>query len=99
MGSKRNQHAMQRRFGGIVPESKITRRNSTVGFNRSRFKNEHTCAGCGHRAQVHEMPIRGFAIHRAVLAHGCNNDSVFEGQLTEGGWGEKRTHRFKNRLE
>ena len=90
---------MQCRFGGIVPESKITRRNPPVRLNRSGFEDEHARARCRHGAQVHEVPIGRFTIDRAVLAHRRNHDSVFEGQLAEGGRGEECTHRFKNRIE
>ena len=89
---------MQRRFGGIVPEPKITRRNPAVRLNRGGFEDEHSSARCGHRTQVHEMPIGGFAIDGAVLAHRCNHESVFEGQVTKRGAREECTHRSKNRI-
>jgi hypothetical protein len=78
----------------VGPDAEIARGDAAFRTDGGGFSEDHACAADGAAAEVDEMPVRGVAVHRAVLAHGRDSDSVGEGDGALGERGEKMNRGF-----
>jgi hypothetical protein len=71
-------HPLQSSFVRIAVETDTATGNSTNALDGGGLEHKEARTGLRKHAQMHEVPITGATIARAVLAHWRNNNSVCE---------------------
>ena len=61
---------------GVLPDAEIAGGDAAFGGDGGGFQDDQAGATLGAGAEVDEMPIRGEAVLRGVLAHGGDADAV-----------------------
>ncbi len=82
----------QRRFGAIVPQAEVGRRDAAFGLDRGRLDDHHAGARHGHRSQVHHVPVGGRAVIGRILAHRRDDDAVGKLQIADFDRGKQGGH-------
>ena len=85
---RRIEHARQRRLVGVRVEPEAAVRDTPDALHRRGLHHHHARARDGELHQMLQMPVRGAAVGRRVLAHGRDDDAV--GELDGADRGEKR---------
>ena len=86
------QHAAVQFFLLVIPQTKVTLRDSALRFHGGGFDYKQACARNGQIPVVHMVPLRRTSFICGVLVHGRNNDTVGEHEPAESDGREKGIH-------
>jgi len=68
---------------GILPDSQIAGRNAAFRKDGRGLYDDQASTTLGTDAEMDEMPIRGEAVLRRILAHGRDTDAVGDTDRTK----------------
>jgi hypothetical protein len=87
--ARRVDHALQRRFVGVVPQAQAARRDASFRLDAGGLDDQQAGARQRQLAVVHQVPVVGIALLGRVLAHRRDDNAVGQRDAADGEWGKQ----------